>query len=285
MPLAHPDVQHREWRPDDVPDRGTNQRRCDGHTDIARDVPQPDAGSAAPRAAATGHGVAPGASGRFESVASALLLTWGNALRAAGIAATYRHWTARLVARSYALRRRAATLRRSEKPSNSLARQLPFACGRVEGLPQADGQTLLAELLAHATGADYLYTHRWRQGDLVVWDNLTVLHRLSVRQLTPPSAAGARRRPPSGTPLPYPRRGNRSRSTLLRIKPPLRWTNEYPSAHERAGIEPRPDRPDRARDAGRLPRLRRRLLHRRTDSATASPSKPTSPPPPTPRCT
>ncbi|MFP8903123.1 TauD/TfdA dioxygenase family protein [Streptomyces atacamensis] len=50
---------------------------------------------------------------------------------------------------------------------------------RIEGLPEADGQTLLADLLAHTTGPEYLYTHRWKQGDLVVWDNLAVLHTAS----------------------------------------------------------------------------------------------------------
>ncbi|UFQ99806.1 TauD/TfdA family dioxygenase [Streptomyces sp. Go40/10] len=49
----------------------------------------------------------------------------------------------------------------------------------IEGLPEADGQTLLADLLAHTTGPEYLYTHRWKQGDLVVWDNLAVLHTAS----------------------------------------------------------------------------------------------------------
>ncbi|MGC4910404.1 TauD/TfdA dioxygenase family protein [Streptomyces cyaneofuscatus] len=50
---------------------------------------------------------------------------------------------------------------------------------RVEGLPEADSRALLADLLSHATGPEYLYTHRWEQGDLVVWDNLAVLHTAS----------------------------------------------------------------------------------------------------------
>ncbi|MEU2146080.1 MULTISPECIES: TauD/TfdA dioxygenase family protein [Streptomyces albovinaceus subgroup] len=50
---------------------------------------------------------------------------------------------------------------------------------RIEGLPEADGWALLADLLAHTTGPEYLYTHRWKQGDLVVWDNLAVLHTAS----------------------------------------------------------------------------------------------------------
>jgi taurine dioxygenase len=49
----------------------------------------------------------------------------------------------------------------------------------IEGLPDTDGRTLLDGLLTHTTGADYLYTHRWKQGDLVVWDNLAVLHTAS----------------------------------------------------------------------------------------------------------
>ncbi|MFJ6140735.1 TauD/TfdA dioxygenase family protein [Kitasatospora sp. NPDC092286] len=50
---------------------------------------------------------------------------------------------------------------------------------RIEQLPDPEGQALLADLLTHATGPDYLYTHRWNQGDLVVWDNLAVLHTAS----------------------------------------------------------------------------------------------------------
>ncbi|MET9778811.1 TauD/TfdA family dioxygenase [Streptomyces sp. NPDC006367] len=50
---------------------------------------------------------------------------------------------------------------------------------RVEGLSKADSQTLLADLLVHTTSPEYLYTHRWKQCDLVVWDNLAVLHTAS----------------------------------------------------------------------------------------------------------
>jgi alpha-ketoglutarate-dependent taurine dioxygenase len=36
---------------------------------------------------------------------------------------------------------------------------------------------LLARLLAHATQPRFVYAHRWRVGDLVMWDNRCLLHR------------------------------------------------------------------------------------------------------------
>ncbi|MBV8889572.1 MAG: TauD/TfdA family dioxygenase [Alphaproteobacteria bacterium] len=45
------------------------------------------------------------------------------------------------------------------------------------GLSEAEGAALLAELLAHATQPDFVYVHRWRPGDLVMWDNRCLLHR------------------------------------------------------------------------------------------------------------
>jgi alpha-ketoglutarate-dependent 2,4-dichlorophenoxyacetate dioxygenase len=47
----------------------------------------------------------------------------------------------------------------------------------IAGLPEAAGAALLAELLAHATRPDFVYIHRWRKGDLVMWDNRCLLHR------------------------------------------------------------------------------------------------------------
>jgi alpha-ketoglutarate-dependent taurine dioxygenase len=47
----------------------------------------------------------------------------------------------------------------------------------IAGMPAAEGRALLAELLAHATQPDFVYTHRWRPGDLVIWDNRCLLHR------------------------------------------------------------------------------------------------------------
>ncbi len=49
--------------------------------------------------------------------------------------------------------------------------------GCIEGMPDAETEALLAELIAHATQRQFVYTHRWRVGDLVMWDNRCTMHR------------------------------------------------------------------------------------------------------------
>jgi alpha-ketoglutarate-dependent 2,4-dichlorophenoxyacetate dioxygenase len=47
----------------------------------------------------------------------------------------------------------------------------------VVGLSVPEGRVLLQDLLEHATQRQFVYAHRWRPGDLVMWDNRAVLHR------------------------------------------------------------------------------------------------------------
>jgi taurine dioxygenase len=47
----------------------------------------------------------------------------------------------------------------------------------ILGMPETNGRALLDELLAHATQPQFVYRHRWRAGDLVMWDNRCLLHR------------------------------------------------------------------------------------------------------------
>jgi len=47
----------------------------------------------------------------------------------------------------------------------------------VEGMEEADGLALLDALKAHATQPRYLYTHPYRPGDVIIWDNCALLHR------------------------------------------------------------------------------------------------------------
>ena len=48
------------------------------------------------------------------------------------------------------------------------------------GMQTEAGRALLAELSAHATQARFVYSHSWRPGDLVLWDNRCLLHRALV---------------------------------------------------------------------------------------------------------
>ena len=49
--------------------------------------------------------------------------------------------------------------------------------GRIRGMGEAEGKALIVELIAHATQRQFVYTHRWRVGDLVMWDNRCTMHR------------------------------------------------------------------------------------------------------------
>jgi alpha-ketoglutarate-dependent 2,4-dichlorophenoxyacetate dioxygenase len=49
--------------------------------------------------------------------------------------------------------------------------------GRIVGWPAPEAQILLRELTEHATQREFVYTHRWQVGDLIIWDNRTTMHR------------------------------------------------------------------------------------------------------------
>jgi alpha-ketoglutarate-dependent 2,4-dichlorophenoxyacetate dioxygenase len=47
----------------------------------------------------------------------------------------------------------------------------------IVGWPVADGRLLLSDLNAHATQRQFVYSHKWATGDLVIWDNRCTMHR------------------------------------------------------------------------------------------------------------
>lgn len=47
---------------------------------------------------------------------------------------------------------------------------------RIDGLPDGEGRRLLDELLEFATQDAYVYAHKWRRHDLLMWDNRCTLH-------------------------------------------------------------------------------------------------------------
>ena len=47
----------------------------------------------------------------------------------------------------------------------------------IEDLSYEESRRILEDLLAHTTRPECVYQHRWRQWDLVMWDNRCMLHR------------------------------------------------------------------------------------------------------------
>jgi alpha-ketoglutarate-dependent 2,4-dichlorophenoxyacetate dioxygenase len=50
--------------------------------------------------------------------------------------------------------------------------------GAIVGMPMADARILLRDLTEHATQPRFVYVHRWRVWDLVMWDNRQMMHRV-----------------------------------------------------------------------------------------------------------
>ncbi len=49
--------------------------------------------------------------------------------------------------------------------------------GHIRGMSEADSLALIDRLIAHATQRQFVYTHRWRLHDLVMWDDRCTMHR------------------------------------------------------------------------------------------------------------
>jgi alpha-ketoglutarate-dependent 2,4-dichlorophenoxyacetate dioxygenase len=49
--------------------------------------------------------------------------------------------------------------------------------GSIVGWPVPEARLLLHDLVEHATQREFVYSHRWSVGDLVMWDNRRTMHR------------------------------------------------------------------------------------------------------------
>jgi taurine dioxygenase len=52
----------------------------------------------------------------------------------------------------------------------------------IVGMPEGDALALLDELAAHATQAKYQYSHSYQIGDVVIWDNASLLHSATLTE-------------------------------------------------------------------------------------------------------
>ena len=48
---------------------------------------------------------------------------------------------------------------------------------RIIDWPVPEGRLLLRDLMEHATEPQFVYRHRWRAGDFLIWDNRATMHR------------------------------------------------------------------------------------------------------------
>ena len=55
---------------------------------------------------------------------------------------------------------------------------------RIEGMPKEEGDVLFQRLHDWIGRDEFVYAHRWRVGDVVFWDNTSVVHR---RDAFPPT--------------------------------------------------------------------------------------------------
>ncbi len=63
--------------------------------------------------------------------------------------------------------------------------------GTIVGWPVPEARAFIRDLTEHATQPRFVYAHKWRQCDLVMWDNRTTMHRVPALRRN----AGARHAP------------------------------------------------------------------------------------------
>ena len=50
----------------------------------------------------------------------------------------------------------------------------------IEGLPENEGYELIGTLYEHSTQSRFEYRHRWTKGEMVIWDNRSVMHQANA---------------------------------------------------------------------------------------------------------
>lgn len=50
--------------------------------------------------------------------------------------------------------------------------------GQILGVTTPEARIILRELTDHATQPKFVYVHKWRLHDFIIWDNRQVLHRV-----------------------------------------------------------------------------------------------------------
>jgi taurine dioxygenase len=53
----------------------------------------------------------------------------------------------------------------------------PVKTENIVGMDAAQSQTLLKDLLERSVRPEFIYRHKWRKGDMLIWDNRAAMHR------------------------------------------------------------------------------------------------------------
>jgi alpha-ketoglutarate-dependent taurine dioxygenase len=104
-----------------------------------------------------------------------------------GLKAIHRYSSRRRIENSPRPKLTAAQLAETPDIAHPIVRTHPYTgrkaiyvtageCVGIEGMPEDDALGLIAELDAHCVRPEFLYRHRWRVGDLVIWDNASAMH-------------------------------------------------------------------------------------------------------------
>ena len=68
-------------------------------------------------------------------------------------------------------------LMRTHRQSGRRSLYIASHAGAILGVDAREAEARLQQLMNHATQRQFVYAHRWRANDLVIWDNRAVLHR------------------------------------------------------------------------------------------------------------
>jgi alpha-ketoglutarate-dependent 2,4-dichlorophenoxyacetate dioxygenase len=68
------------------------------------------------------------------------------------------------------------TMVRRHAGSGRMGLYIASHAGRIFGMDDDEAGALVQQLIEHATQRQFVYTHRWRVNDLVMWDNRCTMH-------------------------------------------------------------------------------------------------------------
>jgi taurine dioxygenase len=107
--------------------------------------------------------------------------------RLKGLKATHRYSSRRRIENSPRPKLTQAQLDETPDIAHPIVRTHPYSgrkaiyitageCIGIQGMPEDEAVDLIAELDSHCVRPEFLYRHRWRVGDLVIWDNASAMH-------------------------------------------------------------------------------------------------------------